>query len=100
MATLKATGGSLLGMVSAASEAITSGVTGSSIWFSEWANAVQERSQTQRELTSRVEAGKRALVNERAAEEITLVIKQIATTRSKDPEAYDQAVKILQGLTT
>lgn len=99
MATLKATGGSVLGMVTDVAEAVRSGVSGSSVWLSSWANQVQDRAQTDSELRSMVEQGKRALTKEVAAKDLSVVVKDIATSRSKDPEAYDQALKILNSIT-
>lgn len=98
MATLKATGGSVLGMVTDVSEAVRSGVSGSSVWLSNWANQVQDRAKTDSELRAKVEAGKRTLVNEIAAKELSVVIKDIATVRNKDAVAYDQALEILKGI--
>ena len=96
MATLKATGGSVLGMVTDVAEAVRSGVSGSSVWLSNWANQVQDRAKTDSELRAMVEAGKRSLVKEVAAKDLSIVIKDIAIARNKDAEAYDQALAVLK----
>ena len=99
MATLKATGGSILSTITSVSDAVNAGVSGSSIWFSQWANGVQQRAETERERTLRLEQGKRALVNEIVAKDLAIVIKEISTIRSKDTDSYDQALKVLNSIT-
>lgn len=96
MATLKATGGSVLGMVTDVAEAVRSGVSGSSVWLSNWASAVADRADTERSIRSMEQLGIRAMAPEIAAEAVSIVVKRVAATRSKDPAAYDQAVSLIK----
>ena len=97
MANLRATGASVLDVVSVTATAISSGVMGAGTVATTWATNARERAQTDRHLVAMREYGRRQLAAQLATADLIKETARIRDERSKDAALWDATAQLFEG---